>query len=421
MHPNDILFVLAFALLNPLASAAPIFPNSNDIDENGYFIPEVNQRDLKDDLNHAIDDANSALTSIAGKVDQSYNPPDIPHLPKRDLIGNLEGFVNNGVHTVEQGVNGILGGILKARDLKGDLNSAIDDANSALQSIAGNVDQSFDPPDIPHLPRRDLDQRDLVGTLEGVVNTGINTVEHGVNGILGGIFGKRDGDDGLHLTLAEIESMQAASTQQTKRDLDQRDLVGTLEGVVNTGINTVEHGVNGILGGIFGKRDGDDGLHLTLAEIERMQAANTQQTKRDLDQRDLVGILEGFVNSGVNTVEQGVNGILGGIFGKRDGDDGLHLTLAEIERMQAAANQQTKRSLEQRDLVGDVNGIIDTANRDFGRIAGDVDPNIDLPDIPHIPSKRGEFPGPVTGGEWPHMPGVDFGHGPVVSGTILPK
>ena len=380
MHPNDILFVLAFALLNPLASAAPIFPNSNDIDENGYFIPEVNQRDLKDDLNHAIDDANSALTSIAGKVDQSYNPPDIPHLPKRDLIGTLEGFVNSGVHTVEQGVNGILGGILKARDLKGDLNSAIDDANSALQSIAGNVDQSFDPPDIPHLPKRNL-----------------------------------------HLTLDEIRKMQAANTQQIKRDLDQRDLIGTLEGVVNTGINTVEHGVNGILGGIFGKRDGDDGLHLTLAEIEEMQAASTQQTKRDLDQRDLVGTLEGLVNTGVNTVEHGVNGILGGIFGKRDGDDGLHLTLAEIERMQAASNQQTKRSLEQRDLVGDVNGIIDTANRDFGRIAGDVDPNIDLPDIPHIPSKRGEFPGPVTGGEWPHMPGVEFGHGPVVSGTILPK
>ena len=380
MHPNDILFVLAFALLNPLASAAPIFPNSNDIDENGYFIPEVNQRDLKDDLNLAIDDANSALESIAGNVDQSYNPPDIPHLPKRDLIGTLEGFVNNGITTVEHGINGILGGILKARDLKGDLNSAIDDANSALESIAGNVDPSYDPPDIPHLPKRDL-----------------------------------------HLTLDEIRRMQAANTQQIKRDLDQRDLIGTLEGVVNTGISTVEHGVNGILGGIFGKRDGDDGLHLTLADIERMQAANTQQIKRDLDQRDLIGTLEGFVNSGVNTVEQGVNGILGGLFGKRDGDDGLHLTLAEIQRMQAASTQQTKRGLEQRDLVGDINGIIDTANRDFGRIAGDVDPNIDLPNIPHIPSKRGEFPGPVTGGEWPHVPGVNFGHGPVVSGTILPK
>lgn len=380
MHPNDILFVLAFALLNPLTSAAPIFPNSNDIDENGYFIPEVNQRDLKNDLNVAIDDANSALQSIAGKVDLSYNPPDIPHLPKRDLVGTLEGFVNNGVSTVEHGINGILGGILKTRDLKGDLNSAIDDANSALDSIAGNVVQSYDPPDIPHLPKRDL-----------------------------------------HLTLDEIRRMQAAETQQTKRDLDERDLVGTLEGFVNNGINTVEKGVNGVLGGILGKRDDDDGLHLTLAEIKRLQAANNQQTKRNLDQRDLVGTLEGFVNNGVNTVEKGVNGILGGILGKRDGDDVLHLTLAKIKEMQSASTQQTKRGLIQRDLVGDLNGVIDTANRDFGRIAGDVDPKIDLPAIPHIPTKRGVFPGPVNGDEWPHLPGVEFGHGPVVSGTILPK
>ena len=454
MHPNDILYVLAFVLVNPLASAAPIFPNSNDIDENGYFLPgaaggrpvpgftgpkdrrdiigtlegvangAVNdvegfvnsifkeraldtptlprrdivgtlegvangaindvegfvnsifkERDLKGDLNDAIDDANQALDNIAGDVDPSFNPPDIPNLPRRDIIGTLEGVANGAVNDVE----GFVNSIFKERDLKDDLNSAINEANQALDNVAGDVDPSFNPPNIPNLPRRDI-----VGTLEGVANGAINDVE----GVFNSIFRKRDGADSLHLTLAEIRKMQAADGEVSKRAIDRRDIIGTLEGMVNGGINDVE----GVVNGLFGKRD-------------------------------IVGTLEGVANGAINDVE----GVFNSIFKERDlvGDLNGAIDSANQAIDSVAGDVDTNFNPpdipnipSKRDLVGDLNGAIDSANQAIGTIAGDVDPNLNPPDIPNIPSKR-FLCDKMDGCDGPLFPG-DFpgGFGPVIEEKV---
>ena len=454
MHPNDILYVLAFVLVNPLASAAPIFPNSNDIDENGYFLPgaagsrpvpgftgpkdrrdiigtlegvangAVNdvegfvnsifkeraldtptlpkrdiigtlegvangaindvegfvnnifkERDLKGDLNDAIDDANQAIDNIAGDVDPSFNPPDIPNLPRRDIIGTLEGVANGAVNDVE----GFVNSIFKERDLKDDLNSAINDANQALDNVASDVDPSFNPPNIPNLPRRDI-----VGTLEGVANGAINDVE----GVFNSIFGKRDGADSLHLTLAEIRKMQAGDGEVSKRAIDQRDIIGTLEGMVNGGINDVE----GVVNGLFGKRD-------------------------------IVGTLEGVANGAINDVE----GVLNSIFKERDlvGDLNGAIDSANQAIESVAGDVDSNFNPpdipnipSKRDLVGDLNGAIDSANQAIGTIAGDVDPNFNPPDIPNIPSKR-FLCDKMDGCDGPLFPG-DFpgGLGPVIEEKV---
>ena len=433
MHPNDILYVLAFVLVNPLASAAPIFPNSNDIDDNGYFIPGAagrrpvpgftgpkdrrdiigtlegvangaindvegfvnnifKERDLKGDLNSAIDDANQAIDNIAGDVDPSFNPPDIPNLPRRDIIGTLEGVANGAVNDVE----GFVNSIFKERDLKDDLNSAIDDANQALDNVAGDVDPSFNPPNIPNLPRRDI-----IGTLEGVANGAVNDVE----GVFNGIFGKRDGapsaedcENGTAYTEGTQDQCEPGTFTPDdsciggpvegcgpfpsgviigKRHLDQRDIIGTLEGVANGAINDVE----GVFNGIFGKRDGADSLHLTLAEIRKMQAADDEVSKRAIDRRDIIGTLEGMVNGGINDVE----GVVNGLFGKRDIIGTLEgVANGAINDVEGVVNSIFK----ERDLVGDLNGAIDSANQAFDTVAGDVDSNFNPPDIPNIPTKR---------------------------------
>lgn len=102
MHPNDILYVLTFVLVNPLASAAPIFPNSNDISEDGHFLPEAQGR--------------GPASGFTGPKDRRY------------LIGTPEGVADGAINDVE----GVVNNIFKERDLKGDLNNAIDDANQAL-------------------------------------------------------------------------------------------------------------------------------------------------------------------------------------------------------------------------------------------------------------------------------------------------
>ncbi|KAL8797135.1 MAG: hypothetical protein Q9195_000602 [Heterodermia aff. obscurata] len=476
MHPNDILYVLAFVLVNPLASAAPIFPNSNDIDEYGYFIPgaaagrpapgftgpkdrrdiigtlegvangAVNdvegfvnnifkeraldtptlprrdivgtlegvangaindvegfvnnifkERDLKGDLNSAINDANQALDNVAGDVDPSFNPPNIPNLPKRDIFGTLEGVANGAISDVE----GVVNSIFKERDLKDDLNSAIDDANQALDNVAGDVDPSFNPPNIPNLPKRDI-----FGTLEGVANGAINDVE----GVVNSIFRKRDGapsaedcENGTAFTEGTQDQCDPGTFTPEdsciggpiegcgpfpageiigKRHLDQRDIVGTLEGVANGAINDVE----GVFNSIFRKRDGADSLHLTLAEIRKMQAADDEISKRAIDRRDLIGSLEGMVNGGINDVE----GVVNGLFGKRDVD--RRDIVGTLEGVANGAINDVEgvfnSIFKERDLVGDLNGAIDSANQAIDSVAGDVDSNFNPPDIPNIPSKR---------------------------------
>lgn len=309
-----------------------------------------------------------------------------------------------------------------------------------------NVDPSFNPPDIPHLPKRDL-----FGTLEAVVNNGISTVEHAANGLLAGILKERDGADSLHMTLDEIRRMQAAASAPQKRSLDQRDIFGTLEGIFNNGVNAVvEHATTGILGGILKERDGAESLHLTLDEIRRMQAASALQT-RSLDRRDIFGTLEGIFNNGVNTVAQAADGLLGGILQGRDlkgdingaiddanqaigtlaGDvdpnfnppDIPHLPRRDnIGTIDGAANtgiEDVEGIFGKRDIVGDLNSAINTANQDIDNIASNIDPKLNVPDIPNIPTKRGEFPGIATG-ELPHPSGIFIGHGPVVN-EILPN
>ena len=364
MHPNDILYVLAFVLVNPLASAAPIFPNSNDIDENGYFIPGASIRrpvpgvDRRDIIGTLEGVANGAVNDVEGFVNSIFKERalDTPNLPKRDIIGTLEGVANGAINDVE----GFVNNIFKERDIKGDLNSAIDDANQALENIAGDVDPSFNPPDIPNLPRRDI-----IGTLEGVANGAINDVE----GVFNGIFGKRDGADSLHLTLAEIRKMQAAEDEISKRAIDRRDIVGTLEGIVNGGVNDVE----GVINGLFGKRD----------------------VTGTLEGRDLVGDLNGAINS----ANQAIDTVAGDVDSSFNPPD--------------IPNIPTKR-----DLVGDLNGAIDSANQAIGTLAGDIDPNLNPPDIPNIPSKRFVC-GKLGGCDGPLFPG-DFpgGIGPVIEEKV---
>ncbi|CAF9926999.1 MAG: hypothetical protein HETSPECPRED_006480 [Heterodermia speciosa] len=404
MHPNDILYVLAFVLVNPLASAAPIFPNSNDIDENGYFIPGAGARrpvpgftgpkDRRDIIGTLEGVANRAVNDVEGFINNIFKERDLdmPTLPKRDIIGTLEGVANGAINDVE----GFVNNIFKERDLKGDLNSAIDDANQALDKIAGDVDPSFNPPDIPNLPRRDI-----IGTLEGVANGAVNDVE----GVLNGIFGKRDGapsaedcENGTAFTEGTQDQCEPgtfipddaciggpvegcgpfpAGEIIGKRHLAQRDIVGTLEGVANGAISDVE----GVVNSIFGKRDGADSLHLTLAEIRRMQAADNEISKRAIDRRDLIGTLEGMVNGGINDVE----GVVNGLFGKRDIIGTLEgVANGAINDVEGVVNSIFK----ERDLVGDLNGAIDSANQAFDTVAGDVDSSFNPPDIPNIPTKR---------------------------------
>ena len=387
MHPNDILYVLAFVLVNPLASAAPIFPNSNDIDENGYFLPGAagirpvpgftGPKDRRDIIGTLEGVANGAVNDVEGFVNSIFKERalDTSTLPRRDIVGTLEGVANGAINDVE----GVFNSIFKERDLKGDLNSAIDDANQAIDNIAGDVDPSFNPPDIPNLPKRDI-----VGTLEGVANGAINDVE----GVFNSIFRKRDGADSLHLTLDEIRRMQAADDEMSKRAVDRRDIIGTLEGLVNGGVNDVE----GVVNGLFSKRD-------------------------------IVGTLEGVANGAINDVE----GVFNSIFKERDlvGDlngaiDSANQAIGTIAgdvdsnfNPPDIPNIPTKR-----DLVGDLNGAIDSANQAIGTIAGDVDPNLNPPDIPNIPSKRFVCE-ELDGCDGPLFPG-DFpgGVGPVIEEKV---
>ena len=137
MHPNDNLYLLALVFAVPLSTAAPIFSGSNDIDENGNFLPKG---------------PNAVRT-----------PARTPEpLNRRDIFGDLIGTVENTVGNMAEGILGpVMGkrdqqqsyGILKRRDVVGDLNGVIDTANQAFGTIAGEVDHGLNPPDIPHIPQ----------------------------------------------------------------------------------------------------------------------------------------------------------------------------------------------------------------------------------------------------------------------------
>ena len=435
MHPKDAHHLLALLLVTPLVAAAPIFPNSNDIDENGYFLPEGHgpavfpepgftgpkARDLEVDVNHAIDEANQAIDNIAQDVDPKFNPPEIPHLPskrdgvlenspnsdlwnfcdgpgngcdlppegpwqdqgasakeKRDIIGTLEGFANNAINTVEQGVNSIF----HKRDLtekeKRDIIGTLEGfANNAINTVEQGVNS------IIH--KRDLtenEKRDIIGTLEGFANNAINSVEQSVNSILH----KRDFVDDGHW-LPKVDPFVCAGVDCEARDTSnvKRDIIGTLEGFANTAVNTVEQGVNsifhardleqqdsvvkrdiihdveGVLGsavhdieGLLHRRDFGDELHHIGQVIEgTLSGAEFKRDTLQIEKRDIIGTLEGFANNAINTVEGALNSVV-----------------------------------HKRDLVGDLNGAIDSANQVIGTIAGDVDSKLNPPDIPHIPTKR---------------------------------
>ena len=131
MHPNDNLYLLALLFAVPFSSAAPIFSGSNDIDENGNFLPKG-----------------------TGSVHTSEP------LDRRDVFGDLIGTVENTVGGLAEGVLGpAMGkrdqpsyGTLQRRDVVGELNGVIDSANQAFGTIAGDVSQGLNPPDIPHIP-----------------------------------------------------------------------------------------------------------------------------------------------------------------------------------------------------------------------------------------------------------------------------
>ena len=94
-----------------------------------------------------------------------------------------------------------------------------------------------------------------------------------------------------------------------------------------------------------------------------------------------------------------LNGVIGTVnqaFDKIAGDIAPNLNPPDIP------NIPTKRA-----VVGELNGVIDTANQAFDKIAGDIAPNLNPPDIPNIPTKRavdGENSQGLNPPDVPHNP-----------------
>ena len=382
MHPNDNLYLLALLFATPLISAAPIFSGSNDIDDNGYFISTgvgainrvpiptpgtfhrrdvigdvedaasgavhkvegflggiFDKRDLKGDLNDAIDKANQAIQNIAGDVDPSYNPPDIPHLPSKrdDVFGELK----NSFTDAPNDFKGVVDGIVDKRDLVGDLNGAINQANQAIGTIAGDVSQGLNPPDIPNIPSK-----------RGI-GPGFGRLP--ING----------------LPCAGIGCGTSPWVKVNEENYHKRDLVGDLNGAIDQ--------ANQAIGTIAG---------------DVSQGLNPPDIPHIPSKRDLVGDL----NCGIEHENQSIENVAGDVSQGLNPPDIPHIPskrgfLPNLPYMghgpvvTGDLGDPSTRPILPRDIAGDLNGAIDTANQVFDKLAGDISPKLNPPNIPHIPTK----------------------------------
>ena len=377
MLPKDALHLLAFLLIAPLVAAPPIFRNSDYIDENGHILPEAHglvAREARLDRRFGLNDVQRGTQGTLDPVQGPFrNEPMSVYRPTQpegtldrrfDLKDILRGKGGNrggqtqsqqpqsqqsqGQQSQDQGQSQSQGqlrgqgqtqdqgrlqgqqdtGQQLQRDMNGDLNDAIDDANSAIDNIAGDLDPSFNPPDIPHLPSK----RDIIGDIEGVAGDVINDVK--------GIFGKRNG-------LGDFGNIGV--------------LCGSTDGC---------RGPRGPFWGEDGPADFPHGPYHADSTVAVTPNPDSPQSGTPVvsTKRDLFGDIEGFADNFVdNFANLGSSDKRDVVFapGKRDFGD-------EIKHIGDVIEGTLSGIVKRRDLVGDING---------GKFIRHF--------LPHLQSKRG--------------------------------
>ena len=379
MHPNDNLYLLALLFAVPLSSAVPIFSGSNDIDENGNFL---------------LKGANAVKISVR----------EAEALDRRDIFGDIMGTFENTVGGLAEGILGpVMGkrdqpsyGILTRRDVVGDLNGVIDAANQAFGTIAGDVSQGLNPPDIPHIPSKrsfgDLGPLSVhCMAVDGICDP--QPVCAGGPGFcpgddhldVGGVA-KRDQKRGLvgdlpsKRSFGNLAPINAAAERNQKRGLvgdlqpAKRSLPG---GFICDGINCFPNP------DIFPDLSDQP---LTAAPVDGYGDDVAQDVTSDSSTSD--SSTSDSSTSDSSTSDSSTSDSSTSSDSSSTSDSSTSSSdSAKAKRGTLPPRQLSSGSIVgKRDVVGELNGLIGEANQAFDKIAGDIAPNLNPPDIPNIPT-----------------------------------